>query len=437
MKAGLKKKGHASKQQQAGRKKAKTVKKKAKQDSSKVHMLYAAKYLPGKQLKLPPHGRVHNGQLVAMNVPLRKVQSLNLKVVHKGKSGTKKNGAKIYVGTRTMKSWGTIRCFSATTCASPGPVSVRAVTDLANQILHSTRYQDAIKEHRVEAGRFVSVRAAEFLSGLPAGWTSPHAGAVQPGSWKCEADARVNPRLKTISLFTGIGGLDLGMELVCMPVEYVECSPFCTRVLSARMSEGNLPQGNVFPDIVEYCPKGDVLLAAEALLAGFPCQGVSSAGSQEGLQDHRSGLIREIFRVWDRMLPNKRKAIFLENVFALLSTAQGCRALFKFIVKACRQRGLSLTWATVSLSNCGLAAGRKRVFLLAAAPGVNPFGPYQERSFEDWAREEWNPGCYVPIHKWLVNQRSEEDQQRMHALGNVVVPRQASLGAQILQKILG
>ena len=61
----------------------------------------------------------------------------------------------------------------------------------------------------------------------------------------------------------------------------------------------------------------------------------------------------------------------------------------------------------------------------------------QERSFEDWAREEWNPGCYVPIHKWLVKQRSEEDQQRIHALGNVVVPRQASLGAQILQKILG
>ena len=37
-------------------------------------------------------------------------------------------------------------------------------------------------------------------------------------------------------------------------------------------------------------------------------QGVSSAGSQEGLQDHRSGLIREIFRVWDRMLPNKSAA---------------------------------------------------------------------------------------------------------------------------------
>ena len=59
--------------------------------------------------------------------------------------------------------------------------------DLANQILLSTRYQDAIKEHGVAAGRFVSVRAAEFLSGLPAGWTSPHAGAVKPGSWKCEA----------------------------------------------------------------------------------------------------------------------------------------------------------------------------------------------------------------------------------------------------------
>lgn len=56
--------------------------------------------------------------------------------------------------------------------------SLFCIQDLANQIRHSLQYQDACAAKGLRPGRFLSVPMAEYLSGLPAGWTSPHAGAV-------------------------------------------------------------------------------------------------------------------------------------------------------------------------------------------------------------------------------------------------------------------
>ena len=46
-------------------------------------------------------------------------------------------------------------------------------------VRHSETYQKLVN-NGMPAGRFVSVAAAEYLSGLPNGWTSPHSGAVDP-----------------------------------------------------------------------------------------------------------------------------------------------------------------------------------------------------------------------------------------------------------------
>lgn len=47
-------------------------------------------------------------------------------------------------------------------------------------VKNSTSYRQAIGERGLSAGRFLSVAAAEHLSGLPRGWSSPRAGDVNP-----------------------------------------------------------------------------------------------------------------------------------------------------------------------------------------------------------------------------------------------------------------
>ena len=114
-------------------------------------------------------------------------------------------------------------------------------------------------------------------------------------------------------------------------------------------------------------------------------------------------------------------------------------------------------WKTQSIFK-EFEAQRKRVFLLIAKKGFNPFDSdteaqvsfhsefnlschfsfffTQDKTFQHWAEEEWNPESHTPLAEWLVDDRTQEQQERFHSLGNVVVPRQASLGAFTLGKIL-
>ncbi|CAE7351076.1 scrFIAM [Symbiodinium sp. CCMP2592] len=140
------------------------------------------------------------------------------------------------------------------------------------------------------------------------------------------------------------------------------------------MKEGCLPVCKLIPDIVGYTPSGRAA-SAEALLCGFPCQGVSQAGDQRGLNDDRSGLIKEAFRVYDTL--GNGKVMLIENVGALLHKTPACRKLVSYILQAvgssslqcttachtnfdvvfqaCKKRGLTVLWCCVTLANVGLS----------------------------------------------------------------------------------
>lgn len=112
--------------------------------------------------------------------------------------------------------------------------------------------------------------------------------------------------MKLGSLFTGIGGLDLGLLNAGLgPIAWqVENDPFCCQVLHRRF--GRVPVPTDVYD-VEKLPTVDLVCG------GFPCQDLSQAtrGRGFGLDGNQSGLWFEMRRIVGGMLPSW---VIVENV---------------------------------------------------------------------------------------------------------------------------
>lgn len=159
--------------------------------------------------------------------------------------------------------------------------------------------------------------------------------------------------MKHVSLFSGIGGFDLGFHKAGIKtILQVENDKFCQKVLTRH-----------WPDIPLIEDVGDVigedLLEADILTAGFPCQNLSIAGKREGLKGKRSGLFWEIFRTLrERQVP----WIVLENVPGLLSSNKGRD--FYIVIKALEELGYHTSWRVLDSRWFGVAQRRRRVFIV-------------------------------------------------------------------------
>ena len=92
------------------------------------------------------------------------------------------------------------------------------------------------------------------------------------------------------SLFSGIGGLDLGLEWAGMICKWqVELDPYCLKVLNKHWPD--IPK---FKD-VKNCGRHN-LEPVELICGGFPCQPWSLAGQRRGEEDDRN-LWPETFRI--------------------------------------------------------------------------------------------------------------------------------------------
>jgi len=204
------------------------------------------------------------------------------------------------------------------------------------------------------------------------------------------------------SLFSGIGGFDLGLERAGMrTLWFCEQDPFCQRVLArhwpgvpihsdvcalvgdadrassdahatagaSRSATGERGGVGALPVRVPY---------VDVLCGGFPCQDLSYAGAGAGLTGARSGLWSEYARLIGELGP---RYVVVENVAALLARGLGT------VLADLAALGYDAEWDCIPASAVGAPHRRDRIWLVAY-PGSDDGGSRRARgSSSGGARE--------------------------------------------------
>lgn len=162
-------------------------------------------------------------------------------------------------------------------------------------------------------------------------------------------------RFRVASLFSGIGGIDVGFERAGFEISYqCEIQPYCRAVLEKHWPE--VPKSS---DIKEV--RGGEIPDSDVWVAGFPCQDVSLArmGKRDGLRGRQSGLFFEFARLVGEARPS---VLVLENVSGLLSSHKGRD--FGLVLGTLAELGYSLGWRVLNSKNFGVPQSRSRVYVV-------------------------------------------------------------------------
>ena len=154
------------------------------------------------------------------------------------------------------------------------------------------------------------------------------------------------------SLFSGIGGLELGLEWagVGETAWQVEIDPWCRSVLARHWPAADRSVVDV------RCASRSTLAPVDGMAFGFPCQDVSGAGLGAGLEGARSGLWFEGLRVVEELRP---AWVIVENV------ASGAKRWLCEVRTGLHALGYRTRALGIAASDVGAPHRRRRIFVLA------------------------------------------------------------------------
>lgn len=249
--------------------------------------------------------------------------------------------------------------------------------------------------------------------------------------------------MQVLSLFSGIGGLDLGLEAHgCKTVAYSEIDPYASRVMAERFPDA-VNVGDI--TTIDWGAVNERFGRIDIICGGFPCQDISFAGKGAGIAEGtRSGL-------WafyaDAVRVLRPGGVLVENVAAILS-----RGIDRVLgdLAAC---GYDAEWDCIPASAVGAPHRRDRAFVIAYPtreqrpprrcmeqgyswrPPTQYRGGSSDAFSEGWRREKtWNGG--KPNVGRLVHGVPNRV-HRLRCLGNAVVPQVAEHVAGILLDRIG
>ncbi|MCB1713064.1 MAG: DNA (cytosine-5-)-methyltransferase [Candidatus Riesia sp.] len=167
--------------------------------------------------------------------------------------------------------------------------------------------------------------------------------------------------MKYFSMFSGIGGFELGISRAKPKWEcvgYSEIDKYAVQIYKKHFNHTNYGDAKLIntDDLPEF----------DLLVGGFPCQAFSVAGKQRGFEDTRGTLFFEIARVVKQKQP---RLLLLENVKGLLSHDKG--NTFKRIISTLDELGYNAEWQVLNSKDFNVPQNRERVFIIGYLRGTN------------------------------------------------------------------
>lgn len=215
------------------------------------------------------------------------------------------------------------------------------------------------------------------------------------------------------STFSGVGGLDLGLQRAGMEIQWqIEISGASRSVLDRHW-----PHVPKHADIKEV--SSDRLGPVDLICGGPPCQDWSTAqsGTREGLVGSRSGLFFEFARLIGDLQP---RWVLMENVPGLL-TANGGRD-FPVVLGVLVELGYGVAWRVLDAVKFGVPQRRRRIFLVGCLgdPGRAARVLLEPDSSDGGAGED--PAARQPVSRaatqrphgysaWRKSRRPRDDQE--------------------------
>ena len=181
--------------------------------------------------------------------------------------------------------------------------------------------------------------------------------------------------IKTLSLFSGGGGLDIAfhdagfhiVQMVELEAKYLQTLE--TNSMPGKWLEDSKP---ICVDIREFFPSSD--LEVDFIIGGPPCQTFSAAGRRAagvaGTSDSRGTLFQEYVRLLKTLQP---KGFLFENVYGITGAQKGKD--WREIQNAFKEAGYTIHFRVLDAADYGVPQHRERLFIVGLREGSYLF-PY-------------------------------------------------------------
>ncbi|WP_219904632.1 DNA cytosine methyltransferase [Stenomitos frigidus] len=192
------------------------------------------------------------------------------------------------------------------------------------------------------------------------------------GSRQVQRVLRIKPaRASVVSLFSGCGGMDLGISggfrfldkwykrLAFDIVWANDINEFACRSYKHNLGK-EIVCGDIW-DLMSTMPK-----TADVIVGGFPCQDISVNGKQAGVGGSRSGLYKAMVEAVRRLEP---KIFVAENVKGLLM--KNNKVSLEKVISDFSSIGYKVDYKLYHAADFGVPQTRDRVFIIGTQPGIN------------------------------------------------------------------